>query len=268
MKKVIQYNNAALAYYVYGDGPVVMLLHGFAETSAVWKNQVSFLSECFRVILPDLPGSGNSEMFSSKGSHLSIDELADSIHSILVNENIDKLVLLGHSMGGYVTLAFAEKYAEKLKAFGLVNSTAFADSDEKKQNRLRGIDIMEDYGGYAFIKNTTPNLFSEAFKANNAEVVNELIEEGRQFETKNLQQYYFAMMERTDKTQLLKNNKFSVLFVMGTEDVAAPLSDVLKQATFCEIAYIHIITGTGHMSMLEKPDELNRILKNFVNDAE
>ena len=268
MKKVIQYNNAALAYCVYGDGPVVMLLHGFAETSAVWKNQVSFLSECFRVILPDLPGSGNSEMFSSKGSHLSIDELADSIHSILVNENIDKLVLLGHSMGGYVTLAFAEKYAEKLKAFGLVNSTAFADSDEKKQNRLRGIDIMEDYGGYAFIKNTTPNLFSEAFKANNVEVVNELIEEGRQFETKNLQQYYFAMMERTDKTQLLKNNKLSVLFVMGTEDVAAPLSDVLKQATFCEIAYIHIITGTGHMSMLEKPDELNRILKNFVNDAE
>src|SRR6478736_1970740 len=100
MKKVIQYKDAALAYHVYGDGPVVMLLHGFAETSDIWKNQVSFLSEHFRVILPDLPGSGASALFNTGGNHLYISQLAESVYSIVVSENIDKLVMLGHSMGG------------------------------------------------------------------------------------------------------------------------------------------------------------------------
>ena len=74
--------------------------------------------------------------------------------------------MLGHSMGGYITLAYVEKYSEKLKAFGFVHSTAFADSEEKKQNRKRGIEMMGEYGSYAFIKNTTPNLFTPAFKKN------------------------------------------------------------------------------------------------------
>lgn len=171
-------------------------------------------------------------------------------------------------MGGYITLAFVEAYPEKLKGFGLVNATAYADSEEKKQNRLRGIDMMAAYGSYAFIKTTTPNLFSDTFKKNNAAAVSELIEEGRQFATNNLQQYYYAMMQRASKTEVLKNTILPVLFVIGTEDVAAPLNDVLKQASLPGIAYIHIMNGSGHMSMLESPGELNRILKNFVNDAE
>lgn len=268
MRKVIQYKNTALVYNIYGEGETIVLLHGFAETSAIWNNQVNFLSEYYRVIIPDLPGSGASVLFDTSGNKLDIGQLADSVYAIVEHENIDKLIMLGHSMGGYVMLAFAERYPVKLKAFGLINSTAFADSNEKKQNRLRGIEMMENYGGAAFIKTTTPNLFSDGFKLNHPAIVNELVEAGKQFSTGSLQQYYYAMMNRADKIQLLKNTKLPVLFVMGTEDVAAPLNDVLKQATLPGIAYIHIINNTGHMSMLERPAELNRILKNFVHDAE
>lgn len=268
MKKIIQYKNMPLVYHVYGEGVAVILLHGFAETNTVWKNQPEFLSRYCKVIIPDLPGSGGSELFEVQSTNLDIEDLADSIHTIIEDENLKDCIILGHSMGGYITLSFVEKYPAVVKAFGLVHSTAFADSKEKKLNRKRGIEMMKTYGSYAFLKTTAPNLFSAAFKEKNAFVLNQFIEEGKLFKKENLQQYYWAMMQRFDKTNVLKNSKVPVLFVMGTEDVAAPVTDVLKQVHQPEISYIHIIENTGHMSMLEMPDKLNELLKNFINETE
>src|ERR1044072_1104493 len=104
MKKIIQYNNSALVYHVYGKGVPVMLLHGFAETNAIWKNQVNYLSQSCMLIIPDLPGSGESAMPGKFLNNLTIDHLAASVHAILQNENIEQCILLGHSMGGYITL--------------------------------------------------------------------------------------------------------------------------------------------------------------------
>lgn len=267
MIKTITCKNTALSYYVFGKGFPVVLLHGFAETYAIWKNQSGFLKNYYKLIVPDLPGSGASGLFETGKNNLSIDELADSIHSIIINENIGHCIMLGHSMGGYVTLSYAEKYAHTLKAFGLIHSTAYADSEEKKQIRKRGIEMMETYGSYAFIKTTTPNLFTTGFKETHAHIVKELIEEGRHFKKENLQQYYYAMMKRTDKTRVLKNAGLPVLFVAGIEDAAAPLNDVLKQVHEPEIAYIHIMNNMAHQSLLEVPVELNRILKNFIDET-
>jgi pimeloyl-ACP methyl ester carboxylesterase len=264
MKKTVLYNNVSLAYCVYGEGIPLVFIHGFGETNAVWKNQVSFLSKHFKLIVVDVPGSGASQLLPFI-KNISIKELADAVLAIINNENIDQCIVFGHSMGGYITLTFAENYPEKIKAFGLINSTAFADSEEKKQNRLKGIELIENYGSHAFLKTTIPSLFSEAFRKEHAEVVNELIEEGRQFSKQSLQQYYYAMMQRPDTTSVIKKSKKPVLFVIGTEDVAAPLNDLLKQVHLAEIAYIHIIENIGHMSMLEAPDSLNSILKDFAN---
>lgn len=265
MEKRIEFRNAELSYRDEGKGLPVILLHGFAETSSIWKNQANYLNKFCRVIIPDLPGSGKSALTKSAAGNLNIDDLAEAVHSITEKENIEQCVMLGHSMGGYVTLAFAEKFASKLKAFGFVHSTAFADSEEKKQNRLKGIAMIEQYGSYAFLKTSLPGLFSSAFKKEKPGIVSKLIDEGEKFKTKNLQQYYYAMMQRPDRTSVLRNNKLPVLFVMGTEDNAAPLNDVLKQAHLPETAYIHIIRNSGHMSMLEEPLKLNRILKEFVH---
>ena len=265
MKKTFYYKNALITYYTYGDGVPVMLLHGFGETSFVWHKQVYNLSKTNKVIVPDLPGSGESELPEVQSKNLSISHLANAVHAIIQNENIEQCIMLGHSMGGYITLAFAEKYPSLLKAFGFVHSTAFADTEEKKQNRKKSIAAMESYGGNAFLKTAMPGLFASGFKQKHANVIAELISEAKKNSTENLQQYYTAMMNRKDKTHVLKNNKLPVLFVIGTEDNAAPLSDVLKQVHLPEISYIHIIKKSGHMSMLEKPIILNRILKNFVN---
>ena len=268
MKKTLQYKNALLAYHVYGNGFPVILLHGFGETNSIWQEQAGYLNNYCTLIIPDLPGSGESELPDTAEKNLDIIALADCIYSVIKKENIRQCIMLGHSMGGYITLAFAEKYPEQLKAFGFVHSTAFADSEEKKQNRKKGIETIGSDGSYAFLKNMLPGLFANEFKRKNPAIVNALIEEGRHFKETSLRQYYYAMMERPDRTNMLENSKMPVLFVLGTEDVAAPLNDVLKQVHLPEIAYIHIIQGAGHMSMLEAPGKLNSILKNFINAFE
>lgn len=265
MEKNFLYQSSQIFYRIEGEGIPVVLLHGFAEDGTVWKNQIKFLKSYCKIIIPDLPGSGQSQMLSFK-KDITIDDYADCIHALLKQENITDCILLGHSMGGYITLAFAEKYSYLLKGFGFVHSTAFADSEEKKKNRQRGIEMIEQYGAYPFVKNTTPNLFASKFKNEHPDEIEELIEQGKNFTKEALQQYYCAMMLRHDTTDILRSSKVPVLFIIGTEDVAAPMEDVLKQVHMPSISYVHIIEDVGHMGMWEAPYELNSYILTFIKE--
>ena len=112
-----------------GTGPVVLLLHGFAEDGTTWDNLAGPLSAHCRLIIPNLPASSSME------------DLAATIASLLDHLGIDKCIMIGHSMGGYITLAFAEKYPDRLTAFGLFHSTAYPDNEEKKAVRRKSIEI-------------------------------------------------------------------------------------------------------------------------------
>ncbi|HCL06523.1 MAG TPA: alpha/beta hydrolase [Chitinophagaceae bacterium] len=286
IQKQCNWSEGSLHYTIYGEGIPVVLLHGFGEDSSIWNRQVEVLQDHCRLIVPDLPGTGSSHWNAVNGEWSmlnkgqnphspftidhsgltpSIDSLADSIQHLLLQENIQSCYLLGHSMGGYISLAFAERFPSMLKGFGLIHSTAFADSDEKKKNRLRGIELMKQYGGYSFLKTTFPNLFGEAFKKTNPEAIEQLIEQAAGFSTPSLQAYYYAMMNRPDRTHVLKGNPLPVLFVLGTEDVAAPLNDVLQQTHLPLISYIHILDGVGHMGMWESTERLNELLISFIH---
>lgn len=264
MEKKFNYLNLEIFYKVIGKGQPVVLLHGFAEDSSIWKEQMNFLQEYCQIIIPDLPGTGKSGMLPKNAT---IDDYATSVNALLSNEQIEKCILLGHSMGGYITLAFAERYAEKLKAIGFVHSTAFADNDEKKASREKGIQMMEEYGVFSFLKNTTPNLFSENYKKQYSEKVSDLIEQGKNFSKEALVQYYTAMMNRPDRTEVLAKSNVPVLFIIGSEDKAAPLEDLLKQVSLPTISHIHIMEGVGHMSMWEEADKLNDYLLEFIKNT-
>jgi pimeloyl-ACP methyl ester carboxylesterase len=263
MEKNFHYNNANIFYRVEGKGLAVVLVHGFGEDGNVWNEQMVLRNNC-KLIIPDLPGSGASTFTKHEPLASTIEFYADCIYALLQNEDINSCIMLGHSMGGYIILAFAEKYPQLLKGFGFIHSTAFADNEEKKQNRQRGIEMMDQYGSYPFLKNTIPNLFANKFKSEHAEKINSLIENGNNFSKEALQHYYRAMMQRPDRTQVLKNSKVPVLFVLGTEDVAAPMQDVLKQIHLPEITYIHILEETGHMGMWEATEKLNIAILEFI----
>lgn len=273
MSKTFNYHNSQITYRTAGAGKAVVLLHGFGEDSTIFNTQIDFLKEHCLLIVPDLPGTGKSELTKFNDQHptsssqypASIEDYAKCIYALLKFENITNCTMIGHSMGGYITLTFAKLFPHLLNGFGLLHSTAFADSEEKKQNRLRGIQLIGDYGGYSFLKNTIPNLFSSNFKQQFPEQIEVLIEASKQFSNEALQQYSFAMMNRLDSTDVLKGSKVPVLFILGTEDIAVPLNDVLQQTKMPECSYIHVLNNVGHMGMLEATDSVNTYLLQFIN---
>ena len=261
------YNGNSVFYKKEGSGFPVLLLHGFAEDSDVWKHQLAFLQSSATVIIPDLPGSGQSAIMQKEdGSDVKMEDYADCIYDLLIHENISRCFVFGHSMGGYITLALVEKYPGIIQGFGFIQSTAFADSEEKKAMRLKGINTIEQYGSYAFIKSTTPNLFSDEYKATNAADIESLINKGNGFLKTTLQQYYKAMMLREDKTLILQNSKVPVLFVIGKNDKAAPLADLLKQVYLPSVSYIHMLDVNGHMGIWERWKDVNKNILSFIKN--
>ena len=240
-------DKSTLQYNKYGQGFPVILLHGFGEDNTIWNNQVVVLKDQCQLIVPNLQGTGSSPLMQDK-TQLSVEAMADDIKLLLDEENITQCILLGHSMGGYIALAFAEKFPHYLKGFGLIHSTAYADDEEKKKNRLKSIDIIEEYGGYSFLKNTIPNLFSVKFKFNNEESVEELIQKSKSFSNTSLQAYCQAMMTRPDRTSILKNATVPVLLIAGTEDIAAPLKDSTVVGKLCVSALSEITASKSLVS--------------------
>jgi pimeloyl-ACP methyl ester carboxylesterase len=263
--KNFQYFNTSISYRTEGSGEPIVLLHGFGEDSNVWNKQVEHLKEKYLVIIPDIPGSGKSTMLEGLSQAITLGDYAVCIQALLLHEKITECFIFGHSMGGYIMLAFVELYPNSVKGFGLVHSSAFADNEEKKQNRQKGIEMMEQYGAASFLKNTIPNLFGATYKKQHPEVVEQMIQASAEFSTLACQQYYTAMMNRPDRHLALKNSKVPVLFIAGTEDVAVPLNDVLEQSKLPTISYIHVLDGVGHMGMLEAPEKISQYLDEFVS---
>jgi pimeloyl-ACP methyl ester carboxylesterase len=171
-------------------------------------------------------------------------------------------------MGGYIALAFAEKYPELSTAFGLFHSTAFADSEEKKESRRKGIKFIQQFNGAAFLKTTIPNLYAPLTKEKAPHLIEEQLGGVNNFSGEALVSYYKGMMQRPDRTDVLRNSKVPVLFVMGRYDTAVPVEDVLKQCHLPKVSYIHILEDSGHNGMIEEATKSNKILSDFITTIE
>jgi len=262
MNKEIQINGKSIFYRIEGKGNPVILVHGFGEDGNVWNNQVKYLKDNFQLIIPDLPGSGKSDLIED----MSIEGMAEVIHTIIHQEDIDSCPVIGHSMGGYITLALVEKYWNHVSAFGLFSSSSLADSEEKKTIRKKGIEFIREHGSFEFLKTSNPNLFSPITKDNNPTLIKAQIDSVSNISLAALVSYYEAMMQRPDRTDILIKATVPVLFIIGKYDKAVPMEDSLKQCHLPEKSYIHILQQSGHMGMLEEPGSNNRILEEFLQD--
>jgi len=260
MWKELNHARFSGGYQVTGTGTPVMLLHGFPENSEVWAQQQSNLQANYCVITPDLPGSGRSPLTQP----LSMDSMADFVHAIVLAEGIDKLTVIGHSMGGYVALAFAEKYPQHLQGLGLFHSTAAADTEEKKEARRKSIKLMEQYGSEAFVRQAVPGMFSPHTKNTQPALVEALVQMGMLCKVEALIAYYEAMIQRPDRKTVLQQIQAPVLFIMGKDDTAVPMDSVLPQVTLPPKSSIHIFEHTGHMGMWEVAQESTLVLQQFI----
>ncbi|MCU7551049.1 alpha/beta hydrolase [Chitinophagaceae bacterium LB-8] len=263
-QKEISYHSKRLVYRIQGEGPLVVLLHGFGEDGIVWTPQFDIFPNN-TLIIPDLPGSGQSEIIAD----MSMEGLADAIREIIKTEqktqsNSNPAIMIGHSMGGYITLAYAEKYFDDLAAFGLFHSTAFADTEEKKDTRRKGIDFVQKHGAFEFLKTAIPNMYSPGTKEFSPELIEAHLQSLKEFSKAALIAYYESMIRRPDRTHVLRQNKIPVLFVLGKHDAAVPLQDGLQQTHLPGISQVYIMENSGHMGMREEEDKSNLLLKEFV----
>lgn len=260
-EKSIQFQNAHIVYRVIGKGKPVMLLHGFGEDSTVWQSQIEALKNQYQLIVPDIPGSGKS----ASVPNADIDTYAELVKKICDEEQIAQLhSLIGHSMGGYITLAVAEKFAALLNSFSLFHSSAFADTEEKKQTRKKAIEFIKEKGAHPFLKTSTPGLFTQTYKDQHADKVEALIELGKAFSNDALIQYYEAMIARPDRTAVLKNYPNPILFIIGEHDQAIPFESSLQQCHLPAQSHVHILRQSAHMGMWEEPEKANTILADFL----
>jgi len=261
--KTCTYQSAQIFYRTTGAGKPFVLLHGFAEDGDVWKNQIEFLKDRFYLIIPDLPGSGRSAMIND----MSMEGMADVIKELLdfelrkfLYQPAEEVCLAGHSMGGYISLAFAEKYPHRISSLGLVHSSAFADSEEKKANRSKSIDFVKKNGAFEFLKAVIVDLFSEKWAAANPGVIDRQIEKSKGFSDEAVIAYYQAMINRPDRTNLLKTIDKPVHFIIGEQDKAVPFEQSMQQCYLPNRAHIHILRNSAHMGMLEESEKVNRAL--------
>ncbi|MBY0425744.1 MAG: alpha/beta hydrolase [Cytophagales bacterium] len=252
-----------LAYTDSGNGIPLVLLHGFCESKELWTEFSIELSQYFRVITVDLPGFGESTQLKIT----QMETLAESIYALLEDLRITKCVMVGHSLGGYVSLAFAESHPDYLLGLGLFHSTVFADPEEKKLNRNKTIEFLKANGVPAFIEPFVPGLFYPKFRKNHADAIHKLIDIGLKTSASAIIATTEAMRDRKDRSEVIKSLNVPVLYIIGKNDNAVPLESSLLQIALPQTAHVLILDDTAHMGMFERKKETFQFLKGFVENC-
>ena len=232
-----------------GNGKeILVLLHGFMENLSIWHDMESYLSKDFTLLKIDLPGHGKSDILAEVHT---MELMADEVKKVVDNQNLENFHLLGHSMGGYTSLAFAEKFPENLKSLTLFFSTYFADDEEKKEQRIKSYRIIKDaFPHYA--RAGIPNLFNQ----NERDVLEGKIEIALEtaLSTNNLGALACVkgMVARTDKKHILENLEAKILVIAGKHDNAVKTDKTINNLPDRTNIKSYVV-DCGHNGHWEKP---------------
>ena len=255
------FRNTAIHYQTSGSGKAVVLLHGFLESSEIWKEYSGRLSEDFRVITIDLPGHGESAFFSSGTT---IDLMAETVNALLDELKVEKAHLVGHSMGGYVTLAFAELFRKKLSGFVLFHSTAFDDSEEALERRNKAIAMLKSHPEL-YINQTIPGLFRREtlykFSGEKYTLIKNALKTGPPYQ--GYIEAVKAMRDRPDRIPVLRKN-IPKLFLAGRYDPVIPENISFRQMYFMRHGESAFLEESGHMGFIEEKEAAYKIIRDFL----
>lgn len=259
MEKIIKYQNHDINYNISGKGNTIVLLHGYLENLDIWSYTHKELSEDFQVISVDLPGHGKSGVWSNIHT---MEFMADVVNFVLDSESITKAAMFGHSMGGYVTLAFANKYHQKLSAISIVHSSSRPDSEEKKENRNREIELI-DKGKFDTICNMAiPNLFSNENAESFSKKIDEMKTVALNMNIEGVKAALRGMQLRKDNIEFLKSVDIPKMVIQGSHDNLIPFleNDPIVPLNANRL----ILKNSGHMGLIEEKETTTKEIKKFV----
>ncbi len=249
---------SSIHFFSKGTGQPVVLIHGFCEISEMWGDISEALSTEFKVYCPDLPGCGQSPLSLSQDR---LEEVAVQLEEWMEEQNIQNPIVIGHSLGGYVTLALLELMGAKLKGVGLFHSTAFADDEEKKGMRDRTLIFLKKHGVDTFVTSFVPPLIPEQKRQELQDEIAKAIEQAKQSTLEGLLAYTKAMRYRKDRFEVLRDYKRPKLMIAGTEDGAVKIDS--SRAHRPVITDYYELDGVGHLGMIERKNECIEILREF-----
>lgn len=254
----IHFKNISVNYTDAGKGTAVVLLHGFLENSSMWDAFVPELSKKYRVITIDLLGHGQTQPLNYVQT---MEDNADMVLSVLNELRIRKAILIGHSMGGYVALAFADLFPNIVKGVALVNSTAKPDSAERKLNRDRAIvAVKQNYA--SFVRMSVANLFSEDNRERFAKEIEAVKLEALKTPLQGIVASLEGMKIRKDREPLLHEGKFPVLLVLGKKDPVLNFEETQELKKHPNVSLE--VFSDGHMSPIENRSDLQTVLHAFL----
>jgi pimeloyl-ACP methyl ester carboxylesterase len=261
MLRNVIFKGKSIHYQVDGSGKPVILLHGFLESLEMWDGFAAELSKDLSVIRIDLPGFGKSE---SIGETHSMELMADSVKAVMDQEQIAKVVMAGHSMGGYTALAFADLYPEHLSGLCLFHSQAANDTEEAKANRERTIQIVEQ-DRLGFISNFIPDLFAPENLQKFKQEIEILQDKAKRIPKEGIIAALRGMKVRTEKLNLLKRLDIPVLFIAGKKDKRIPSRLIMEQALLPGHSEVLLLDDVGHMGYVEAEKDTMSVLHCFLN---
>lgn len=255
----VNYKNTRIYFTSKGKGSAIVFLHGFLENLSMWKPITPSFTKSHRIICIDLLGHGKTD---NLGYIHTMEEQASMVKSILNHLKLIKYTLIGHSMGGYVCLAFAELFPNNIKGICLMNSTILPDTVEKKKNRDRGIKAVK-YNAKTFVKLAIPNLFSEENRTRFPVEIKNTTNEALKISQQGIISSLEGMKIRKDRTFILRSEAFAILMIVGKKDPALEYQSLMDQVKGTNIKIAEFCGG--HMSHIENKKELIHTLKIFVN---
>ncbi|OIN59517.1 alpha/beta fold hydrolase [Arsenicibacter rosenii] len=237
------------------DQPTLCLIHGHGVDPSIWDAVYDELSADVQIIKPN---------FSTSSSHETVEAYAEELYSLLQTAGIQKVVLIGHSMGGYIALAFAAKYPEMMAGLGLFHSTAFPDDEARKPKREQAIARLTSEGTSAFIDSAVPNMFSDEHKTSMPALVDAVVTKGKQLPAEALIAGIKAIQARPDRTLVLKNAAYPVLIIAGKDDKLVPFEKSKELFDMPSNVQTTVLEHSGHLGMLEEPAESVNAIRRFL----
>jgi pimeloyl-ACP methyl ester carboxylesterase len=261
MKSLLLINNKKIYYSDTGKGISIVLLHGYLESSEIWKDFSIELSKKYRVISFDIPGHGDSEVISEFHS---MEILSDVILKSLRELKVDKCFMVGHSMGGFLALMIHKLYPKLLSGLCLFHSHPFADTEETKKKRLREIEFVKEGKKDLIATFNLPNAFAndnrELFKPEIDRTIKIALQATKEGIIANLH----SMINRPDLSESLKNSEIPFLLIAGKKDNYIDFNTVVSKIKLPENSELHTLEKTGHMGFIEEKTESANIISQFI----
>lgn len=260
MTKTASYRENEVSYSILGNGNPLYLLHGFCANGSIWDKTIPVLKKDFQLIIPDLPGYGDSEL---PNENLSITLFADAIEAIIEQEKHNSITIAGHSMGGYILCELLARKNKAVQKGIMINSHPYADDAEKIKNRTKSNTFIKKNGENLYVKELYKNLFAPKNIIKESEM--NVLFEGifSRLKDKTIIQSNLAMINRNAQDETLGKTSVPIQFIIGKNDQVIDFNTSLKQCVLPKISDVQIFQKTGHLAMIEETKKLVQVIRTF-----